>query len=145
MADRMPPKNAAPVIVPGTGPRTDLVTILFVDMVQSTALKQRLGDRAGAVFFASHHRIVRETLLPFAGAHEIETAGDSFLITFATPSQAVQFALLLQARILQLGIEKASPCRIEWAFMWARWSSKKGQRRRNRGIFMASRSIPAPG
>jgi class 3 adenylate cyclase len=30
-------------------PRTGLVTLLFTDIVSSTALKQRLGDKAGAL------------------------------------------------------------------------------------------------
>ena len=35
--------------------RTGLVTLLFTDLVGPTALKQRLGDKAGAAFFEQHH------------------------------------------------------------------------------------------
>jgi WD40 repeat protein/serine/threonine protein kinase/class 3 adenylate cyclase len=90
----------------GRTPRTGLVTLLFTDMVGSTALKQQLGDKAGSAFFGRHHQLVRHTLQAFAGSQEIETAGDSFLITFATPSHAVQFALLLQARLRILSQER---------------------------------------
>ncbi len=78
---------------------TELVTLLFTDMVGSTALKQRLGDRAATTFFEQHHNVVRRTLSLVAGGREIETAGDSFFITFATPSEAVQFSLFLQSRL----------------------------------------------
>lgn len=87
--------------------RTGLVTLLFTDMVGSTALKQQLGDRGGAAFFDKHHRIVREILARFPQGQEIETAGDSFLILFGTPSDAVQFALLLQCRLRELKEESA--------------------------------------
>ena len=86
--------------------RTGLVTVLFTDMVGSTALKQRLGDRASSAFFDQHHEIVRQTLALFASGLEIETAGDSFLITFDTPSDAVKFALLLQSRLAALSLEQ---------------------------------------
>jgi WD40 repeat protein/class 3 adenylate cyclase/tRNA A-37 threonylcarbamoyl transferase component Bud32 len=82
--------------------RTGLVTLLFTDMVGSTALKQQLGDRAAAELFRKHHEVIRETLKHFPQGEEIETAGDSFLITFATPSDAVEFALLSQARLRRL-------------------------------------------
>ena len=86
--------------------RSGLVTLLFTDMVGSTALKQRLGDRASSAFFDQHHQIVRQTLARFASGLEIETAGDSFLITFDTPSDAVKFALLLQSRLQVLSVEQ---------------------------------------
>jgi WD40 repeat protein/class 3 adenylate cyclase/tRNA A-37 threonylcarbamoyl transferase component Bud32 len=86
--------------------RSGLITVLFTDMVGSAALKQRLGDRASSVFFDQHHRIIRETLSKFAGGEEIETAGDSFLISFGTPSDAIQFALLTQSRLGVLAAEQ---------------------------------------
>src|SRR5205085_2627881 len=67
-----------------------------------TTLKQQLGDRAAAELFRKHHELVRQTLRRFPQAEEIETAGDSFLLVFATPSQAVQFALLAQKELLGL-------------------------------------------
>jgi WD40 repeat protein/class 3 adenylate cyclase len=85
--------------------RTGLVTLLFTDMVGSTAIKQQLGDKAGAAFFDRHHQVVRRTLESFPAGQEIETAGDSFLVTFGTPSDAVQFALTLQAALEKLSQE----------------------------------------
>ena len=89
--------------------RTGLVTLLFTDMVGSTALKQQLGDRASALLFEKHHQIIRELLKRFSQGEEVETAGDSFLMIFATPSDAVQFSLLLQSRLRQLKEETGAP------------------------------------
>ena len=71
-------------------------------MVGSTALKQQLGDQGGAALFRKHHQLVRELLARFPTGQEIETAGDSFLIVFSTPSDAVRFALLLQSKLRRL-------------------------------------------
>jgi class 3 adenylate cyclase len=72
-----------------TKPRTSLAALVFTDMVGSTAIKQRLGDHGSAEVFRRHHEIVRETLRRFPGGEEGRD-GDSFLLAFATPSEAVQ-------------------------------------------------------
>lgn len=91
--------------------RTGLVTLLFTDIVGSTGLKQHWGDRLSASLFAQHHQLVRETLTRFPTGQEIETAGDSFLIVFSAPSDAVLFALLLQARLRDWPSESGAPLR----------------------------------
>ncbi len=78
--------------------RTGLVTLVFTDLAGSTQLKQALGDREGVALIQNHHRGVRELLREFAEAEEISTAGDSFFVVFARPSDAVRFALQLRAR-----------------------------------------------
>jgi serine/threonine protein kinase/class 3 adenylate cyclase/formylglycine-generating enzyme required for sulfatase activity/cephalosporin-C deacetylase-like acetyl esterase len=83
--------------------RTGLVTILFTDMVDSTALKHKLGDRAASDLFRKHDELIRKTLQECPRAEEIETAGDSFLLIFLTPSEAVEFALLIQSRMRRIG------------------------------------------
>jgi WD40 repeat protein/class 3 adenylate cyclase len=75
--------------------RTGLVTLVFTDIVESTQLKQSLGDHAGATLIQQHRTLVRELLGQFPESSEIETAGDSFLLVFSKPSAAVTFALLL--------------------------------------------------
>jgi WD40 repeat protein/serine/threonine protein kinase/class 3 adenylate cyclase len=76
--------------------RTGLVTLVFTDMVGSTALKQQLGDHAGAQLIEQHHALVRATLKEFSDGEELSTAGDSFFLVFATPSAGVKFSLVLQ-------------------------------------------------
>jgi hypothetical protein len=78
--------------------RTGLVTLVFTDIVESTKLKQTLGDHAGAAIIQQHRALVRELLRQFPESEEIETAGDSFLLVFSKPSDAVTFGLLLVHR-----------------------------------------------
>ena len=102
MSSQVPAEKQDRVEAFGRKHRTGLVTLLFTDMVESTALKQHLGDRAAADLFRKHHELIRETLHRFPQGEEIETAGDSFFLIFATPSDAVQFALLAQVRLRDL-------------------------------------------
>jgi class 3 adenylate cyclase len=89
--------------------RTGLVTLLFTDIVGSAELKRALGDQAGVALIQRHHALVRELLGRFAEAAEIATAGDSFLLEFTKPSEAVRFALLLQGRLRVLGQQTGHP------------------------------------
>ena len=81
---------------------TELVTMLFSDVVGSTKLKQVLGDREGVALLQRHDALIREILSRFDKAQEIATAGDSFFIVFARPSEAVKFALFVQSSLRQL-------------------------------------------
>lgn len=89
--------------------RSSVVTLLFTDVVGSTALKQQLGDRAGVRLVEEHHALVRCLLSEFPEAEEIQTAGDSFLICFPVPSEAVKYALLLQSGLAQFNEGRALP------------------------------------
>jgi len=89
--------------------RTGLVTLVFTDMVGSTALKQQLGDRAGAQVIEQHHALVRATLQEFPDGEELSTAGDSFFLVFTTPSAGVKFALILQQRLRELSRQAPVP------------------------------------
>jgi class 3 adenylate cyclase len=102
MEDQFPVGQGKQLEAFGRKHRTGVVTLLFTDMVGSTALKQQLGDGAAANLFRKHHDLIRETLQQFPQGEEVETAGDSFLLIFATPSDAVQFALLAGSRLRSL-------------------------------------------
>lgn len=79
--------------------RIGLLTLLFTDLVGSTQLKQQFGDQKAVGLIQDHHALVRGILGGFQETQEIDTAGDSFFIVFARPSDAVRFSLLLQARL----------------------------------------------
>ncbi len=85
--------------------RTGLVTMGFTDIVGSAALKQQLGDHAGAQLIERHHALVRATLAEFSEGQELSTAGDSFFLVFVTPSEGVKFALVLQRRLRELSAQ----------------------------------------
>jgi class 3 adenylate cyclase len=85
-----------------------LAAIMFTDMVGSTQLKQDLGDRDALARIQRHHALLREILREFEDAEEISTAGDSFFLVFANPSDAVKFALVLQAKVRGLANQKGA-------------------------------------
>jgi class 3 adenylate cyclase len=78
---------------PGEGGRV-MATILFTDVVDSTALAQRAGDATWKRTVAMHDDIVRSVIAGFGG-REIETAGDSFLIVFDGAERAIRGAFAL--------------------------------------------------
>src|SRR5262245_59348602 len=89
--------------------RTGLAAIVFTDLVDSVALRRKLGDRPGAHLVQTHRERVRQLLTGFSEAEEIETAGDSFLLLFARPSDAVRFALQAQLETRVLARERDIP------------------------------------
>ena len=69
-------------------PDRALVTVLFTDVVDSTARAAELGDREWRVVLQRHHDIVRERLRAYRGV-EVDTAGDGFFATFDGAGRAV--------------------------------------------------------
>jgi serine/threonine-protein kinase len=76
------------------------VTLLCVDLVDSTALIQALGDGRAGVVLARFADAARETFLAYGG-REIDHT-DGFLVLFAGPVAALATALDLHARIAGL-------------------------------------------
>jgi class 3 adenylate cyclase len=72
----------------GPGERI-LATVLFTDIVDSTAILQRVGDPAWRNMLATHNRLLREDLNVFRG-REVTTTGDGFLAVFDGATRAVR-------------------------------------------------------
>lgn len=70
-----------------------VLTIVFTDVIGSTALKGALGDLGYARRMERHRAFHRMLLGAFDNAEEVETAGDSMLLVFERPSDAVAYAL----------------------------------------------------
>jgi class 3 adenylate cyclase len=68
-----------------------LATILFVDVVGSTELARRLGDRAWRDLLAEHNAAARRAIDRHRGV-EIGTIGDGFVATFNSPAHGVMAA-----------------------------------------------------
>jgi class 3 adenylate cyclase len=71
------------------------VTILFTDIEGSTALAQRLGDKAYHGLLAEHNRILREQVARHGG-HEVKSMGDGFMVAFASAARALACAVAIQ-------------------------------------------------
>jgi class 3 adenylate cyclase/esterase/lipase len=81
-----------------------LATVLFTDIVDSTALAARLGDRRWRELLDSHDAAVRQRLARFRG-REVKTVGDGVLATFDGPARAVRCARAIIEAVRPLGLE----------------------------------------
>jgi class 3 adenylate cyclase/pimeloyl-ACP methyl ester carboxylesterase len=81
-----------------------LATVLFTDIVDSTAQQAALGDRAWREILTAHHTTVRESLGRYGGV-ECDTAGDGFFATFDGPARAIFCARDAVEHVRKLGIE----------------------------------------
>ena len=84
--------------------RRGLATVLFTDIVDSTARSAKVGDHAWQEVQAQHDTIVRKELATYRGS-EIKTMGDGFLATFDGPARAVRCACAIVDAVRSLGIE----------------------------------------
>ncbi len=92
-----------------TGTRTSpdpdrrLATVLFTDIVGSTARAAELGDTRWRVLLDEHDTIVRQELARFGG-REIDTTGDGFLATFDGPGRAIRCARAIRDGLARTGL-----------------------------------------
>lgn len=80
-----------------------LATLLFSDIVGSTATLERLGDHAWAQLVQEHNRRIRSAIDRHRG-REIDAAGDGFLALFDGAARAVQAAALMDPAVADLGV-----------------------------------------
>ncbi len=81
-----------------------LATVLFTDIVGSTARAVELGDRAWRELVERHHQLVRAHLARFRGT-EVDVAGDGFFATFDGPARAIRCACAVADAVRELGLE----------------------------------------
>jgi class 3 adenylate cyclase len=79
-------------------------TVMFTDIVNSTAQSAALGDEGWRNVQDAHDAVVRAQLARFNGK-EIRKMGDGFLATFDGPGRAVRCALAISEGVKKLGIE----------------------------------------
>jgi class 3 adenylate cyclase len=81
-----------------------LATILFTDIVGSTAKAAELGDARWRELLQQHHAVVRRQLARFQG-REVDTAGDGFFASFDGPARAIRCADAITKGVGELGLE----------------------------------------
>lgn len=86
----------------GPGERI-LATVLFTDVVDSTATIERIGDAAWRDVLATHDRLLREDLNAFRG-REITTTGDGFLAIFDGATRAVRCGVAMTRSAERAGV-----------------------------------------
>ncbi len=81
-----------------------LTTVLFTDIVGSTAKAVELGDRAWRELLERHHARIRHELALWRGT-ELDTAGDGFFARFDGPARAIRCARAITESVRGLGLE----------------------------------------
>ena len=93
--------------VVGVGPDSPgarvLATVLFTDIVDSTATLERVGDRAWREMLLAHNARMRDTVNAFRG-QEIATTGDGFLVVFDSATRAVRCGLAMTRAVESVGL-----------------------------------------
>ena len=80
-----------------------VATVLFTDIVDSTALLQRMGDAAWKDLLRRHNISLRDDLNSFRG-REVSTTGDGFLAVFDGATRAVRCAGAMTRSAAELGL-----------------------------------------
>jgi class 3 adenylate cyclase len=88
----------------GARPDRLLATILFTDIVGSTALASELGDRQWRELLDRHDELVRRAVRRFGGV-VVQFVGDGTLSTFDAPGRAIECACAVREAVKPLGIE----------------------------------------
>jgi pimeloyl-ACP methyl ester carboxylesterase len=81
-----------------------LATVLFTDIVSSTARAEQIGDQRWRGLLDVHHAAVRRELARYRGS-EVKSLGDGFLATFDGPARAVRCACAIAEDMRPLDIQ----------------------------------------
>ncbi len=87
---------------------TQTVTILFTDIVGSTALAARLGPQDADCVRQAHFSLLRQALAATEGT-EVKNLGDGLMAVFGSPSGAVAAAVAMQQAVEQDNRRTAEP------------------------------------
>jgi len=88
------------------GPEPDriLATVLFTDLVGSTELAARLGDRRWRGLLEAHNRTIAGELARWSG-REVDSRGDGVFAAFDGPARAIRCACAIRDGVRTLGLE----------------------------------------
>jgi class 3 adenylate cyclase len=100
--------------------KTRIDTFLFTDVVGSTALLDRLGDRVAHAFRRRHFALLRGAICEHAGT-EVKSLGDGLMVAFTDARAAVACAVAMQSAvavcgdrmILRIGVDMGEAVREE--------------------------------
>jgi class 3 adenylate cyclase/TolB-like protein/tetratricopeptide (TPR) repeat protein len=81
-----------------------LATVLFTDIVDSTARATQLGDRGWHELLERHDALIRRELRR-SGGRVVNTAGDAFLAVFERPANAIRCACAARDAVRALGMD----------------------------------------
>ena len=85
--------------------------IMFTDIVGSTEMTERLGDRRATELVRAHDAIVRRCL-KHSGGREIKHTGDGIMASFASTPEAIGCATAIQQQFLRFNDGNSEPIHI---------------------------------
>ncbi len=88
------------VLAPGVKLAVESTTILFTDLVGSTAMYDKLGDAKAFSLVWTHFDILHEIVERYRGAI-VKTIGDAIMAVFSRPEDALAAAEKLHARVAE--------------------------------------------
>jgi class 3 adenylate cyclase len=91
MVRSLEPKRAAPAASDAGA----TATIMFTDIVGSSSMIERLGDREGRRVLSLHDDIIRHEVTAHGGV-EVKSLGDGFMITFRSVGRGLACAAAIQ-------------------------------------------------
>jgi len=89
---------------PLPSPDRFLGTVLFIDVVGSTQLAARIGDRRFREVIDDFHQLIRRQLDRYQG-RLVDTAGDGALTLFDSPARAIACAQAVSEGVRALGLQ----------------------------------------
>ncbi len=96
-------ENIATGVTPPLEQDRRLATVLFTDIVDSTATAAELGDRRWTELLDRHDQLARQIVAAHEGT-AVKSTGDGLLATFDGPSRAVRCAGAIQTETEALGV-----------------------------------------
>ena len=91
--------------------RAGTVTVVFTDLVDSTSLRQDLGDDRADEIRREHDQIVRRATSEHGGT-EVKALGDGFMLSFHAAAEAVAAAIAVQQGVAQFARRSAVPVSV---------------------------------
>jgi class 3 adenylate cyclase len=105
---------AGAVLLPDSADTRDpgIRTILFTDIVDSTALTESMGDEAAMAMIRVHDTVVRDALSAFGG-REVKHTGDGIMASFLSSAGAVKCASQIQRDLAKHRVRGPGNCQIK--------------------------------
>lgn len=114
------------------------VVILFSDIEESTALNERIGDRAWVKLIEAHDKLVRRLVRDYSG-HVVKSQGDGFMIAFSHAEDAVRCGVdIQQALAREAKRKRRNGIRVRIGIHMGR-SVRRGDDLFGRNVAMAAR------
>src|ERR1700756_975861 len=114
------------------------VVILFSDIEESTALNERIGDRAWVRLIGSHDKLI-SGLVQRRSGHVVKSQGDGYMIAFARAEEAVRCGIDIQQALPKDAKRKRYPdIRVRIGIHMGR-SVRRGDDLFGRNVAMAAR------